>query len=185
MLLPMTIVSIWNNYHQDVERFILSKVNDLYVTDDLTQETFIKAQVNLEQLKDERKLKSWLLTIARNTVNDYFRHNKNTVPLELEEKVIDDAIVSDEHRPEDCLPGLIKNLPKKYRYPLFLSDIKGQKQTDIAKELQLPLATVKSQIQRARKMVKQGYIDCCDYKMNEQGHLVGEAKDQEDCTMCS
>ena len=181
----MNIVSIWNTYHRDIERFILSKVNDLFITDDLTQETFIKAQVNLEKLKDERKLKSWLLTIARNSVNDYFRQNKTTVPLDKEDGVAEEVTSPDEHRPEDCLPGIIKNLPKKYRYPLFLSDIKGEKQADIAAELQLPLATVKSQIQRARKLVKQSYIDCCDYDMNEQGHLVGEPKDREDCTMCS
>ena len=126
-----------------------------------------------------------MLTIARNTVNDYFRQNKRTVPLETEQSVEDDELLIDDHRPEDCLPGIIKNLPKKYRYPLFLSDIKGKKQADIAAELELPLATVKSQIQRARKLVKQSYIDCCDYELNEEGHLVGEPKDREDCTMCS
>ena len=75
-------------------------------------------------------------------------------------------------------------MPKKYRDPLFLSDIKGIKQKDIAIQLKLPLPTIKSRIQRARKLIVKGYMECCDYKLNEQGYLVGEIKDKEECKVC-
>lgn len=80
---------------------------------------------------------------------------------------------------------IIKSLPKKYREPLFLSDIKGLKQADVALQLKLELSTAKSRIQRARKMVAQGYMHCCDYKLNDKGFLVGEIKDKKDCKVCS
>ena len=89
-----------------------------------------------------------------------------------------------EHTEVDCLHGIIKSLPKKYRDPLFLSDIKGLKQQQIADQLNLALPTIKSQIQRGRKMIAQGFVDCCDFVINDQGFLVGEVKDKADCKMC-
>ena len=66
-----------------------------------------------------------------------------------------------------------------------MSDIKGLKQKDIANTLNLKLATTKSRIQRARNLIKQAYVLCCDYKVNKKGFLVGEVKRKEDCKMCN
>ena len=76
-------------------------------------------------------------------------------------------------------------LPKKYRDPLFLSDIKGLKQAEVASQLNLLLPTTKSRIQRARKLIAQGYVKCCDFTINQKGHLVGEIKNKEDCKVCN
>ena len=55
----------------------------------------------------------------------------------------------------------------------------------MAKQLKLQLPTAKSRIQRARKLITLGYMQCCDFKMNPKGHLVGEVKDKEDCKVCN
>lgn len=180
----MGISEIWDSYHDDVNRFVMSKVKDEIATDDLVQDIFIKAQTKLDTLREQEKAKSWLLSIARNTVIDYFRKKKEVIEFsELDYNIV--AEEKAEHTEKDCLPGIIKSLPKKYRDPLFLSDIKGMKQKEIAIQLKLPLATVKSQIQRARRMIAQSYMDCCDYKINDKGFLVGEVKDRNSCKMCS
>jgi RNA polymerase sigma-70 factor (ECF subfamily) len=67
---------------------------------------------------------------------------------------------------------------------LFLSDIKGLKQQEVANQLHLSLPTVKSQIQRARKQIAQGFMDCCGFKMNDEGQLGGEIQDKADCKVC-
>lgn len=174
---------IWNTYHNDVEALIFSKVKDREITHDLVQEVFVKVHTKIKDVKDKKKIKPWILSIARNTAYDYFRLNK-LIPIEAIEVVEEVVIEPTQHTEKDCLPGIIKNLPQKYRNPLFLSDIKGMKQSIIAKQLDLPLSTVKSQIQRARKMIAQGYMDCCDYKLNDEGYLVGEVKDKENCKVC-
>ncbi|PHS07156.1 MAG: RNA polymerase subunit sigma-70 [Kordia sp.] len=180
----MDINQVWSEYNQDIKRFILSKVKDEQLTNDLLQDTFIKAYSKLDTVKNEPKIKSWLFSIARNVSLDYFRKSNKTVPLNTFD-IKDESWEETVHSPQDCLPGIIKNLPKKYRDPLFLSDIKGLKQAAVAKRLKLPLPTVKSQIQRARKLIKQGYIDCCDYTENEKGQLVGESKDKDGCKVCN
>tara|TARA_R110002050_G_scaffold300018_1_gene467332 strand:+ start:11264 stop:11806 length:543 start_codon:yes stop_codon:yes gene_type:complete len=178
----MSTQEVWKLYSEDIKHFILSKVKDAVVTDDLLQETFIKVHTKLYQLHDETKLKAWLFTIARYTVMDYFREQNITHDIE------DDTLVYEEeqqhHTQRDCLRGIIKSLPKKYRVPLFLSDIKGLKQAEVAKTLHLSLPTVKSQIQRGRKLIRKGFMDCCDLTLNSEGYLVGEIKDKQDCKIC-
>ena len=179
----METKDIWATYNQDVKLFLHSKVNNEHIVDDLLQETFIKVHTKLDSLKDVTKVKSWVFTIARNTMFDYFKKKEfvnggDALIVEPDFEVIGD------HTEKDCLHGIIKRLPKKYRDPLFLSDIKGLKQADVAQQLGLELPTTKSRIQRARKLIAKGYMECCDYKMNANGHLVGEIKDKEDCKVC-
>ncbi|TYA76953.1 sigma-70 family RNA polymerase sigma factor, partial [Seonamhaeicola marinus] len=174
----MKTKDVWNTYADAIKYFIVSKVNDAVVADDLLQETFIKVHTKLNTLKDEDKLKSWIFSIARYTVLDYFRSKKIVYETTDDDFVFEDQKL--EHTKADCLRGIIKSLPKKYRDPLFLSDIQGLKQAQVSKQLQLPLPTVKSQIQRARKLIAQGFMDCCDFKVNENGYLVGELKEKAD-----
>ncbi|MBU2927367.1 sigma-70 family RNA polymerase sigma factor [Winogradskyella psychrotolerans] len=178
----MTTKEVWGIYADDVKHFILSKVKNTSITEDLLQETFIKVHTKLHTLKDEHKLKSWLFSIARYTILDHFRKNKKELPVEELELEADSEPM--EHSEQDCLRGIIKSLPKKYRDPLFLSDIKGLKQQEVANQLHLSLPTVKSQIQRARQQIAQGFMDCCGFVMNDEGHLVGEIQDKADCKVC-
>ncbi|WP_319946483.1 sigma-70 family RNA polymerase sigma factor [Mangrovimonas aestuarii] len=181
----MDTKQIWDLYSDDLYRFIKSKVRHLDITDDLLQETFIKIHANNETLRDESKLKSWCFSVARYTVIDYFRKQGKAVAFEENDIQDVDSEPVPAHTEVDCLHGILKTLPDKYRTPLFLSDIKGLKQSQVAEKLDLPLPTVKSQIQRARKLITQGYMDCCDFSMNEKGQLVGEIKDKEACIVCS
>ena len=178
----MTTTEVWGMYADDVKYFILSKVKHKDITEDILQETFIKVHTKLHTLKEDHKLKSWLFSIARYTVLDYFRERKLELPVEVIE--VQFNAEPHEHTEQDCLRGIIKNLPKKYRDPLFLSDIKGMKQQEVANQLHLSLPTVKSQIQRARKQIAQGFMDCCGFKMNDDGHLVGKIQDKADCKVC-
>lgn len=179
----MTTKQIWKTYSDDLKRFIFSKVKNDAVADDILQDVFVKIHTKLNTLQDVSKLKSWLFSIARYSVLDYFKTNNKT--FEIANFETQTQIKQSTHTEKECLYGILKSLPKKYREPLFLSDIKGLKQADIAKQLQLTLPTVKSQIQRARKMVAQGFMDCCGFVENDNGVLVGEIQEKEDCKICN
>ncbi len=178
----MTTQEVWNKYSNDLSSFILSKVKDKVVADDILQDSFIKIHTKLHSLRDLNKLKPWIFSITRHSIIDHFKashQSENISEIESESEPS-----HDEHTEKDCLRGILSGLPKKYRDPIFLSDIKGMKQSEIANQLKLPLPTVKSQIQRARKMIAQGFKDCCGFVENEQGHLVGEIQDKDDCKVC-
>lgn len=178
----MTTTQIWETYSQDIKRFILSKTKDETVANDILQDTFIKVHTKLHTLKDSNKLKSWLFSVARYTLMDYLKTSK--VKIEFNDFDTEDVPENHEHTEKDCLRGILVNLPKKYREPIFLADIMGLKQKEVAKKLSLPLPTVKSQIQRGRQKIAEGFMDCCGYEMSEQGYLVGQLQDKEDCKIC-
>ncbi|WP_282073151.1 sigma-70 family RNA polymerase sigma factor [Polaribacter atrinae] len=178
----MTTKQVWTLYSEDLKRFIISKVKDTIIADDILQDSFIKIHTKLNTLKDITKLKPWCFTVARNSILDYWRVNNKT--FEIANFEAETSILKDEHTEKDCLIGILKHLPKKYRDPLFLSDIKGMKQQEVADQLKQSLPTTKSQIQRARKLIAQGFMDCCGFVLNEEGNLVGEIKEKGDCKVC-
>ena len=179
----MTTQQVWTKYNNDLKRFIFSKVKDEAVADDILQDTFIKIHTKLHTLKDITKLKSWCFTVARNSILDYFKSSNKT--FEFANFESETVLEENVHTEKDCLRGILQNLPKKYRDPLFLSDIKGLKQQEVAEQLKQTLSTTKSQIQRARKLIAQGFMDCCGYVLNDDGNLVGEIQDKEDCKICT
>lgn len=179
----MTTQQVWTKYADDIRYFILSKVKDKDITEDVLQDTFIKVHTKLHTLKDITKLKPWIFTIARNSIMDYFKSTNQT--FELANFETETKIEAHKHTERDCLRGILESLPKKYRDPLFLSDIKGLKQQEVAKQLNQSLPTTKSQIQRARKLIAKGFMDCCGFVLNEDGKLVGEVQDKEDCKVCN
>lgn len=179
----MTTKQVWSSYSEDLKRFIISKVKDITIADDILQDTFIKIHTKLHTLKDITKLKSWCFTVARNSILDYWKNANKT--FEIANFESDVTFLENKHTEQDCLRGILKSLPKKYRDPLFLSDIKGLKQQEVATQLNQSLSTTKSQIQRARKLIAQGFMDCCGFVMNKKGNLVGEIQEKADCKVCN
>lgn len=182
----MSTKIIWETYADAIRRFVFNKTKNNDTTDDLVQEIFIKVHTKIATLQNVERLKPWLFAIAKNTTLDYFKslQKRENIQQNSIEMIDEDTTVLHKHSEEDCLYGIITKLPKKYRDPLFMADIKGMKQTVIANLLKLPLPTVKSQIQRARRMIAQGYIDCCGFTLNDKGFLVGEIKSKEECKVC-
>lgn len=179
----MTTQEAWTTYNTDVKRFIMSKVKNTSLTDDILQDTFIKVHTSLHKLKDTTKLKSWILTIARNSTIDFLKRNKQTIDTDFFYIVEEEE--THNHTKKDCLEGILKNLPKKYQTPLFLSDIKGLKQEEVAQQLNQSLSTTKSQIQRGRKLIAQGFMDCCGFVLNKEGKLIGEIQEKVNCKVCN
>lgn len=64
---------LWDDLHQELYRFILSRVKNEEDSKDILQEVFIKALTKIDTLKDTSKLTSWVYQICRNVVLDYFR----------------------------------------------------------------------------------------------------------------
>ncbi|MEE9421092.1 MAG: sigma-70 family RNA polymerase sigma factor, partial [Desulfatiglandaceae bacterium] len=68
----MDFWEIYDLYYGPVRTFVAKMVGDEWMADDLTQDTFIKVQENLNGLKDDSKLMPWIFRIARNRCLDYF-----------------------------------------------------------------------------------------------------------------
>lgn len=72
-----TFDEIYDKYHQDIYRFVFYMVKDKQICDDLVQDTYIKILQSLSTFRGESSKKTWLLSIARHVVIDYFRSQKS------------------------------------------------------------------------------------------------------------
>lgn len=180
----METEKIWSEFSTALKKFILSKVKDETIADDILQEVFIKIHLKKNELQKKDRLKSWLFTIANNTTLDYFRKRDLVVPNEANDSSIEDT-TKDSHDATDCIVPLILNLPKKYKEALLLTEVKGLKQQAAADKLGISLTAAKSRVQRGRDLLKKGFINCCDYTLDKNGFLKGEHKNIDDCKVCN
>lgn len=76
IFMKSTFDEIYDKYHQDIYQFVFYMVKDKQLCDDLVQDTYIKILQSLSTFRGESSKKTWLLSIARHVVIDYFRSQK-------------------------------------------------------------------------------------------------------------
>ena len=68
-----------------VERFVRFRMNYRIDADDILQEVFLLAYQKFPQLKNKESFKAWIISIARNKCNDYFRKKAAQWEIPIEE----------------------------------------------------------------------------------------------------
>ncbi|SMB96695.1 RNA polymerase, sigma-24 subunit, RpoE [Thermanaeromonas toyohensis ToBE] len=138
---------------------------------DLAQEVFVRAYLNLEKFRFEADLSTWLHRITVNLYLNSRRKNKKDniaysldEPLLTEEGEITRDLATTGSDPQEVLADREKqsyirqaldSLPPKYRAVLVLREFQGLSYEDIAKVLGCSLGTVKSRLNRARQALKE------------------------------
>ncbi|GIV61562.1 sigma-70 family RNA polymerase sigma factor [Rhodocaloribacter litoris] len=154
-------------YQNALYRHIQRMVRDRGEVDDLVQECFIKAFSALDSYSSEYAFSTWLYKIATNHTIDYLRKRKlptfsidrpiQTRDGELEYEVPDTTYRPDRHIVEDQRRELIQEaidaLPPKYHRVIVMRHQQEKSYEEIARELDLPLGTVKAHIFRARALL--------------------------------
>lgn len=79
---------LYNLYFEKIYRFIYYRTSHKEVSEDLAEDVFVKAYEKISTIKDEKSFEGWLYQIARNTVIDYYRSKKQTLPIEEFENLL-------------------------------------------------------------------------------------------------
>jgi RNA polymerase sigma-70 factor (ECF subfamily) len=124
--------------------------------EDLTQETFCKAQVQIGQLRDPARTRSWLFSILRNAYLHRVRAARvhRLVPLD---QIADLPEPVPEPLPEvasERLQQALNELPEAFRTPVILFYFEEFSYRDIAEQMELPIGTVMSRLARARAFLR-------------------------------
>lgn len=144
-----------NAYSSDLYRFAFWLCNNHSIADDLVQETFLRAWKALDSLEDEKKAKSWLITILRR--ENARRFERKTFDLvDIDEFVVEDhnSLGPEQSLEKQQLHRAILRLEVEYREPLLLQVIGGFQTNEIAQMLELNLNTVNTRLFRARDQLK-------------------------------
>ncbi len=154
-----------NRYKDAIYFMLLKMVNNRSDTEDLTLEAFGKAFKNLHQYSPTYAFSTWLFKIASNNCIDFLRKKKGVnVPIEKDdsENLETVKLKSKELNPEErlirqqkaiLLRNVVRKLKPRYQVLVELRYFREFSYEEIAKELDLPLGTVKAQLFRAREML--------------------------------
>lgn len=91
--------SVYFNYMPRIFSYMVYRVGDRALAEDLTATTFVKAWKARDSYNPQRgEVVTWLLGIARNTANDYLRQPRRAVHVSLESAWMD-ADIQRDYRP--------------------------------------------------------------------------------------
>lgn len=141
-----------------IERFVRYRVSSQSDADDILQEVYITAYQKFPQLKNKESFKPWIISIARNKCNDYFRCAAKQYELSIDE--ISESTLSYGRSGisvVETVREVVETLGDKDKQILYLYFWKELPQTEIAKRLGIPLGTVKSRLHTAKQNFKNKY----------------------------
>lgn len=143
-------------YQPQLRRFLLNlTLGDPYLTDDLAQETFIKAYLDLRQFRGLARFGTWLYRIAYNEFCSYKRRNHATVDIDAIIEPPDDNSAYDASDASHDVRVALAQLGEIERTVTTLFYIEDMPLKQIATVTGLNQNTVRSHLHRARaKMTK-------------------------------
>lgn len=149
---------LYDAYGRMVHGILLSRVPYGEV-DDLVQDVFLTALRKIDTLRDDGSFGAWLAMITRNRAMDFHRRSRETT--EVEETHAQTRATQGEA--VEVL-NLIKLLPEAYREPMILRFVEGMTGPEIAERTGLAPASVRVNIHRGMKMLRE--------KLSVQGRSV-------------
>ena len=136
---------IYRDYHGKVFGYLLSKLNNQQDAEDLASDVFVKVFEKYDTFDaDKASVSTWIYTITRNTLTDYFRTRK--VFVEIPETLEADSSVEDEvcnTEMLDTLANALENLDERERDIIILRFYSGKTLKEIAETMHISYAYVK------------------------------------------
>ncbi len=117
---------IYVEYYKSVYKYLLTITKDNHLAEEITQETFYKALVNIKKYNPDYKMLTWLCTIAKNIYYSTYQKNKRYVTLKdeyVKESDIINQLINNEKSEE--LLKIVHNLEEQYK-EVFILRIYGE-----------------------------------------------------------
>jgi RNA polymerase sigma-70 factor, ECF subfamily len=134
------------------------KAGDTSDATELLQDVFIKAWRRLDTFRGDSAFVSWLHRLAVNTMLENSRSDQRrtarVLPMEDTSRLAGAARSSGVESRMD-MESAIASLPKGARLAFVLHDIEGYQHQEIAEQLSVTVGTVKAQLHRARRLLRE------------------------------
>jgi RNA polymerase sigma-70 factor, ECF subfamily len=132
---------------------------DAQISEDAAQEAFIRAWQNLSSYRPQTSLRNWLYRIAVNAATDMLRKEKRILPDDIEDLHLTDGRLGPEsHASQNERTALVQmailSLPDASRAVLVLREYEELSYQEISSTLDIPVGTVMSRLNYARKLLK-------------------------------
>ena len=150
-------------YQKPVHALVWRKIGDFHITEEITQDTFLKAYQELATLKKPQRFASWLYVIAANNCSTWLRKKRLwTQPLEdtrLQEAAYSEYVVAENERTEveaqrKVVQKLLTKLQESEHTVIILHYFGEMSSSEIGVFLGVSANTVRSRLRRARQRLK-------------------------------
>lgn len=165
------VPQLWMEHKDRLKYFILKRVKDPEVANDILQEVLLKVYKFCLSKSGVRNVRSWLFQIAQNTIIDHYRKQSKFSQKEVPEIPEEEENAAFKEASNYIVP-MLNFLPEKYAIPVKLSDIDGLSQLEVAGKLGLSLSAAKSRIRRGRQLLMEEFITCCNFQKDAAGNLL-------------
>lgn len=188
---------LYRDYKDRIEGFIRRMVRDTALAQDLTQETFIRAQKGLKDFRGEASISTWLFRIANNLCLDHLRKEKgkgmmvdffeylDNLDYGAEESGKSEESDQQVHLLEqremsECVQEFVDRLPETYRSVMVLYYLEGFSIEEIAGILGTSSVSIRVRLHRAREELKTLLEEGCDFSRDERDVFVCTRKEKGD-----
>ena len=142
---------------------------DKHEADDLYQDTWVKVIRNFDSFDTSKDFEPWLTKLCVNTYRDKLRRISRSPFLSFMSNESKDAVFSTTPAPEredySDLYAAIDQLPEKMRLAIILFYFEDMDISKTAETLGIPPGTVKSRLNKARKLLKEVLTDETDLRL--------------------
>lgn len=150
---------IISRYEKKLVRYVTYLCYDSTLAEDVVQETFIKVYSNLNSFKSELKFSSWIYRIAHNeAMNAVKKFRFIPYDYDLVSLLIPSSSnVAEDYEKEEIVKNVnlyLQRIPLKYRQVLSLYYLEDKSYGEISDILRLPIGTVGTLLNRAKKKFK-------------------------------
>nr|WP_276516667.1 RNA polymerase sigma factor [Fictibacillus nanhaiensis] len=160
----MDFTTIYQMFYKRVYTIAFKISRDVHLTEDIIQETFIKAYKKLDSVLDPNKMGPWLSSIASHTAIDFMRKgkraNETLTDYNAYNQTENNWCVTcyqkkeTERFSEQEIIAEVRNLKPQERHIFIMKYDEGMKEEEIACKLHISRAAVKSRLYRARQNLK-------------------------------
>jgi RNA polymerase sigma-70 factor, ECF subfamily len=158
------LAEIMRRYQFPLVRYLSRIVNDAERARDLAQETFFKIFRHRDAYRTSARFATWLYHIARNVARDELRARRRRISLaagtgdsaEWDEPSGDEE-VSHQVEMREVVVRALEQLSARDRALIILRDVDGLSYEEVARKVRLPVGTVKSGLNRARRRFREHY----------------------------
>ncbi len=150
-------------------QFVRRRVGDEALTDDILQQSLMRAVERSHSVQNEESALAWFYRILRHAIADYYR--SQGTETRRNQAFLQEAIISGDHQapPLDeinetacaCLHGLLPRLRGNYAELIKRIDLNGELPGRVAKDLKLSQNNLTVRLHRARRSLRAALEDAC------------------------
>lgn len=175
------VEAVWADVGPALEAFVRRRVADPHHAEDIVAEVLVRIHEHIDDaVDDEGGVTAWVWRTTRNAVIDHYRRTaRRREAPGVDDRAGDlgaDGWVDDQQAAladlAACVRPLVESLPPTYRRALERTELEGRTQAEAARLEGVAGSTMKSRVQRGRRLLAARVRACCAVTLDRRGGLI-------------